>query len=82
MRFEVDPIATERNQAAYALLPSIILESGQRISARTGLVQGPALFPLRNRMLSKGVCMSLPTGDLWLIHQDKILLQKFLLESK
>lgn len=33
-------------------------------------------------MLSKGVCKSLFVMDLLLIHQDNILLQEFLLESK
>lgn len=63
-------------------LPSLILKSGQRISTWTTLVQGPELFPLINRMLSKGVCMSLSVVDLLLIYQDHILLQEFLLKGK
>lgn len=59
--FEVDPIVTERKQAGHPLLPLRILESGQRLTNRASLAQGPRLvsiekWSIQQRCLSIAFC--------------------------
>lgn len=44
--FEVDPIVTKRRQAGHPLLPLRILESGQRLTNRASLAQGPRVVSI------------------------------------
>ena len=45
--FKVDPIVTERKQAGHPCLPLRILESGQILTNRTSLAQGPRVVSIK-----------------------------------